>query len=118
MKPDPARVAEFLHHILQAIARITTYTSGLTDADFAANSQVQDAVIRNIEIMGEAAKNIISIDPDFSSRHTEIPLHDVYLMRNRLAHGYFSIDIALVWNAVKADIPALRKQIEAVISSP
>ena len=90
----------------------------MTEADFAANSQVQDAVIRNIGIMGEAAKNISLVDPDFAARHPDIPLHDVYLMRNRLAHGYFSIDIALVWNAVVTDIPALRKQIEAVIGSP
>jgi uncharacterized protein with HEPN domain len=87
MRPDPARVAEFMHHILQAITRISSYTSGLTEADFAANSQVQDAVIRNIEIMGEAAKNLNLIDPEFSARHPEIPLRDVYVMRNRLAHG-------------------------------
>jgi uncharacterized protein with HEPN domain len=99
MKPDPARVTEFLEHILQAISRISRYTSGMSHSDFAANSMVQDAVIRNIEIMGEAARNIELADPDFPAKHAGIPVRDIYLMRNRLSHGYFAVDLALVWNA-------------------
>ncbi len=118
MKPDPARAAEFLRHILEAIFRISSYTTGMSAAGFAANPLVQDAVIRNIEIMGEAAKNIEAADPGFQAKHPGIPLRDVYLMRNRLAHGYFSVDVSLVWNAVQSEIPALRAQIEAVLSSP
>jgi uncharacterized protein with HEPN domain len=57
---------------------------------------LQDAVIRNIEIMGEAAGNIEIADPGFPTNHPDLPLRDVYLMRNRLAHGYFEVDIALV----------------------
>jgi len=116
MKSGPGRTPDFLQHILEAIARISTYTAGMNEADFAANQMVQDAVIRNIENMGEAARNIEASDPDFISKHPQVPLRDVYLMRNRLAHGYFTVDIVLGWNAVKTDIPALREQILAIKS--
>jgi uncharacterized protein with HEPN domain len=118
MKPDPARAAEFLRHILEAISRISAYTAEMNAAEFAKNPLVQDAVIRNIEIMGEAAKNIEAVDPGFAAKYPGLPLRDVYLMRNRLAHGYFSVDIALVWNAVTTEIPVLRPQIEAILNHP
>lgn len=78
---------------------------------------VQDAVIRNIEIMGEAARKIDQLDPSFAATHPQVPLRNVYLMRNRLAHGYFSVDMGLVWNTVTAEIPLLRLQLEAILSS-
>ena len=115
MKVDPSRIPEYLRHLLQAIARIASYTDGMSEEEFSANSQVQDAVIRNIEIMGEAARNIENADPDFASKHAELYLRDVYLMRNRLAHGYFEVDIILVWNAVQSDIPPLKAQVEAIL---
>src|SRR5579862_8990023 len=87
MKPDPTRTPEFLSHILEAISRIQAYTRGMSSADFNRDVLVQDAVIRNIEIMGEAARNILTFDPSFAAAHPEIPLRDVYLMRNRVAHG-------------------------------
>ncbi len=118
MTANPARVAEFLQHILEAVSRITSYTSGMSEDDFTANSLVQDAVIRNIEIMGEAARKIELADPDFAARNPQLPLHDIYLMRNRLAHGYFSIDLALVWNSVRTEIPPLQLQIEAILNRP
>lgn len=115
MRPDPTRTPEFLLHILEAISRIQTYTSGMSSADFAGDPLVQDAVIRNIEIMGEAARNILNFDPSFAPAHPEIPLRDVYLMRNRVAHGYFTVDVAIVWNAVSSEIPALREHISKAI---
>lgn len=115
MKPDPGRTPEFLHHILEAISRILTYTGGMSGEDFAGESLVQDAVIRNIEIMGEAARNILHFDPAFAAAHPEIPLRDVYLMRNRVAHGYFSVDVAIVWNAVRSEIPALQQRIRKAL---
>jgi uncharacterized protein with HEPN domain len=64
MKPDPARAAEFLRHILEAISRISAYTAEMNAAEFAKNPLVQDAVIRNIEIMGEAAKTLKQLTQD------------------------------------------------------
>jgi uncharacterized protein with HEPN domain len=117
MKADPARVTEFLGHILQGISRISSYTSHMSEQDFVANPLVQDAVIRNIEVMGEAARNIEVADPEFATKNPRLPLHDIYLMRNRLAHGYFSIDLALVWNAVKTEVPPLKLEIESILNS-
>ncbi len=90
----------------------------MSEQEFIANLMVQDAVIRNIEIMGEAARNIEVADPDFAEKNPHLSLHDVYLMRNRLAHGYFSIDLALVWNVVKKEIPPLQLEIEAILNRP
>lgn len=96
MTANPARVAEFLQHIIQAVSRISSYTSG----------------------MSEAARKIELADPDFAAKNPQLPLHDIYLMRNRLAHGYFSIDLALVWNSVRTEIPPLQLQIEAILNRP
>ena len=72
---------------------------------------MQDAVIRNIEIIGEAAKNIQKHHLVFATQHPDIPWEDIYLMRNRVSHGYFSIDLEVVWKTVQRDIPELAQQI-------
>jgi uncharacterized protein with HEPN domain len=112
MKPDPSRVADYLRHILEAISRIGKYTSGMSEEGFSSSNLVQDAVIRNIEIMGEAARNIELHGQSIKGLCGELPLRDIYLMRNRLAHGYFSADISIVWNTVQKDIPALKQQVQ------
>ncbi|MFZ2958943.1 MAG: DUF86 domain-containing protein [Candidatus Ozemobacteraceae bacterium] len=111
MSKDNLRIPHFIDHILQAIKRISRYAQGLDEAAFLANDEKQDAVIRNIEIIGEAARNIERNYPDFAAQHQEIPWTDIYLMRNRLSHGYFSVDMELVWKTVQQDIPGLEKQI-------
>jgi len=78
------------------------------------NEQVQDAVLRNIEIIGEAARNIESNYPEFASQHSDVPWEDVYLMRNRICHGYFSVDLELVWKTVLRNIPELEQQIQSL----
>jgi uncharacterized protein with HEPN domain len=84
MKSDPLRIPDFLLHILEAIDRIQTYTHNMAEPDFQASQLVQDAVIRNIEILGEAARNIGFQAPDFETQYPQIPLRDIYSMRNRL----------------------------------
>lgn len=88
-KSDKLRIPEYLQHIFETIHRISRYTEDMTEAGFLENEMVQDAVIRNIEIMGEAANNIRQHHPDFAAQHQEIPWEDIYWMRNRVAHGYF-----------------------------
>lgn len=84
MKKNALRVPDYLGHILQAVERINTYTDDLDEAGFLQNQMAQDAVIRNIEIIGEAARNIEKQHPEFASLHPDIPWEDVYLMRNRV----------------------------------
>ena len=114
MSGDSPRVAEYLAHISQAIERIQRYTEDMDEAAFAADELIQDAVIRNLEIIGEACRNIERGDPGFAAAHPEIPLAFAYEMRNALAHGYFKVDLALVWKTVESDLPALYEQITSV----
>ena len=117
MSKDKLRVPEYLEHILSASQRIRRYTQGITESAFLENEQVQDAVLRNIEIIGEAARNIERSHPEFAAQHSEVPWEDVYLMRNRICHGYFSVDLELVWMTVQRYIPELEQQIQSLKNS-
>ena len=75
---------------------------------------VQDAVIRNFEVIGEASHNIEKLYPEFAAAHPELPLAFAYQMRNALAHGYFKIDLAIVWKTIQTDLPQLHALIGAV----
>jgi len=105
------RVTDYLRHILNAIERIDRYTTDMNEAGFLANELVQDAVIRNIEIIGEAANNIQRVDAAFAAHHDEIPWAVMYTMRNRVSHGYDQIDFEIVWRTVRSDLTALHAQI-------
>lgn len=108
------RVADYLGHILQAMARIERHTAGVDAAGFAASELIQDAVIRNLEVVGEAANNIQRVDPTFTAAHPEVPWAVMYAMRNRLSHGYDTIDLAVVWKVVERDLPILHEKIRAL----
>lgn len=110
MSQGPGRLADYLEHVVQAIDRITRYTAGLGAQQFHGSDMVQDAVIRNLEVVGEASRNIQRHHPAFSAAHPELPLMFAYEMRNALAHGYFKIDLQVVWNTLQQDLPRLREQ--------
>lgn len=105
------RLDDYLAHILEAIERIRRYTDGFSEQAFLDNPLVQDAVIRNIEIIGEASKNIEKHCTVFANAHPELPLAVAYQMRNAVAHGYFKVDFAIVWNTIQSDLPALHAQV-------
>ncbi|MDR6856605.1 DUF86 domain-containing protein [Variovorax guangxiensis] len=113
--PEASRVRSFLQHAVEAIQRVANYTSGLNEAGFLADAMVQDAVIRNIEVMGEAARNVERHDPEFARLHPDIPWKDVYAMRNRVSHGYFTVDLSIVWQAIQRDIPLLGAQLQRLL---
>jgi uncharacterized protein with HEPN domain len=79
------------------------------------DEKTQDAVIRNIEIIGEAAKNVERSDPNFVRQHDEVPWAEIYLMRDRVAHGYFSVDLEVVWATIQTDLPELGAQIRTLL---
>ena len=108
------RVADYLGHILQAMARIERHTAGVDAGGFAASELVQDAVIRNLEVIGEAANNIQRVDPAFTTAHPQVPWAVMYAMRNRLTHGYDTVDMAVVWKVVERDLPLLKAQVAAL----
>jgi uncharacterized protein with HEPN domain len=77
----------------------------------------EDAVIRNLEVIGEASRNIRQRYPAFGDAHPELPLASAYEMRNALAHGYFKVDLAIVWQTLEKDLPELQAQTRAVIEA-
>ena len=114
--PEVLRVQDYLEHVLDAIHRINRYVAGMDHAAFLANEEKQDAVIRNIEIISEAARNIMRKYPEFASSHPELPWGSTYGMRNVVAHGYFKVDLAIVWKTIQSDLPRLEKQVTNLLA--
>ncbi|HEX8036312.1 MAG TPA: DUF86 domain-containing protein [Ktedonobacterales bacterium] len=103
-----------LDEMLQCIALIRSYTTGLTAETFEQQQALQDAIVHRIEILGEAASQL----PDtVKSQHTDIPWRVIVDMRNRLIHGYFAVRLDLVWQVATTDIPALETQLHALRDS-
>jgi uncharacterized protein with HEPN domain len=94
--------------ILDAIDRIASYVEGMSYEGFLADRKTQDAVTRNIEIIGEAAR---ALPEDFKGRHTRIPWDDIVGMRNVIVHQYFGILPDVVWDVITNELPTLRSQI-------
>ncbi len=115
MTDKTARAAEYLGHILQAITRIQRYTCDTAEHDFLTSDLIQDAVIRNFEIIGETSRNIERNCPEFAAAHQDLPLLNAYEMRNALAHGYFRVDLEIVWKTIQNDFPALQRQVETIV---
>lgn len=108
------RVPDYLSHILKAIERIDRYTADMDEVAFLNSELVQDAVIRNIEIIGEAANNIQRVAPEFAAQHDDIPWLVMYTMRNRVSHGYDKVDLEIVWKTIQGDLPVLHQQVQAI----
>jgi uncharacterized protein with HEPN domain len=102
---------EFIGHILIGIEKIERHTKGLDLQGFLANDLIQDAVIRNLEVIGEASKNILKHYPEFSTSRPEIQFGAAYQMRNAVSHGYFAVDLKIVWSTVERSIPELKTQL-------
>jgi uncharacterized protein with HEPN domain len=103
--------------MLEAVERIERYARGKTHGAFIHDDQLQDAVVRNIEIIGEAARNIERHAPAFVAAHDEIPWAALHAMRNRVSHGYWTVDLDAVWQVVQRDVPILGEQIRGLLSS-
>jgi uncharacterized protein with HEPN domain len=115
MTRDPQRLQDYLEHILEAIKRIEAYCADIDELGFINSQLIQDAVIRNFEVIGEASKNIERLFPEFLAKHPELPLLIAYEMRNALAHGYFKVDLQIVWKTIEANLPNLETQITKII---
>lgn len=98
----------YLEHILEAIGKIENFTHETSRIDFDRNVMIQDAVIRNIEIIGEATKRITK---QFTQSHPEIPWQDMAGMRDKLIHDYLDVDIDVVWKTIEVDLPLLKGMI-------
>ena len=110
MSRDPQRLPDYLGHILEAIERIQAYVADVDEVGFLSSKLIQDAVIRNLEVIGEASRNIEHVHPEFAAAHPELPL----ALANDLAHGYFKVDLEIVWKTVQRNLPDLHAQITEV----
>ena len=85
------------------------------EVEFLTDERTQDAVIRNFEVIGEAAKNIEQRYPEYAKKNSAVPWRSVYEMRNALAHGYFKIDVKIVWRTIEVDLPEIESQIQKLM---
>ncbi|CAA7615913.1 DUF86 domain-containing protein [Magnetospirillum sp. SS-4] len=102
-----------IEDILEAVERIRRYTAGMTEEAFIADGRTVDAVIRNLEIVGEAAKRVPA---PICDRHPEIPWSRMTEMRNILVHEYHSIDPAIVFDTIRHDLPPLVGPLRSVLN--
>ncbi len=102
----------FIEHILESIRLIQTYTDQLSKDDFLASLQVQDAVTRRLEIIGEAVKNLPS---DLKGQHAEVPWRQIARMRDVLIHRYFGVDLELTWKTLRKDLPELEQKLSRIL---
>jgi len=110
------RLHDYLQHIIAAIERINAYTAGLDHAAFMHDARTQDAVIRNLQIIGEAAQNIRQRHPDFVAANPAVPWRSAYGMRNALTHGYFNVGLERVWATVQTDLPPFEAQLRTLLA--
>lgn len=100
-----------LDEILASIAMIQTYLAQMTQAQFLAQPLIQDGVVRRLEIIGEAATQLPA---DLKARFTAVEWRAMTTMRNRLIHGYFAVNLTIVWDTIQHDLPVLETQIRAI----
>jgi len=102
----------YIKDILDCIDKIEKYVKGLSFEDFTKNKMVIDAVVRNFEIIGEAAKNISS---EVKARYNKIPWKEMAGMRDKTIHEYFGVDLKIIWKTIKQSLPALKKAIKVIL---
>lgn len=108
------RLPDYLDHMRQAIVDAQSFTEGMAQEDFIQDKRTQQAVVMSLIVLGEAATKVMDQHPAFTERHKQIPWRSMRGMRNRIAHGYFDINLEVVWDTVQTALPTLKSQLDAL----
>lgn len=103
----------YLQDMLTGIERIESYIEGFNFRQFKQDYKTVDAVIRNFEVIGEAAKNL---PEEIKSKYLEVPWAEMYLLRNKISHEYFGVDYEIIWDVAVNYLPKNKKQIESILN--
>ena len=106
------RDKDFPIDIVEAMELIDLYTKGMTYKKFLKDRKTRDAVVRNFEVMGEAAKNITAA---FKAMHPEVPWKTIAGLRDKLIHFYFGVDYKIVWNIIRKEFPKIIKPVAEIL---
>ncbi len=101
----------FIEHILESIRDIESFIAGVSKESFMKNKEKQSAVVRQIEIIGEASKNL---SEDFKAKYPEVSWREIIGSRDKIIHHYFGVDLEIVWEIITINLPTLKKQIENI----
>jgi uncharacterized protein with HEPN domain len=114
----PERVEDYLEHIASAIERAIRYTESMESlAALEQDEQAQDAIVRTLTVIGEAAVRIQKAAPEFVAAHPELPWSPMRSIRNKVVHDYFDVAWDVVWDTVKQDLPPLLEQVKSLLNS-
>ncbi|MBI4155411.1 DUF86 domain-containing protein [Candidatus Woesearchaeota archaeon] len=102
----------FIRHILEAIGNIESFSRGISREKFDKDKLIQSAIIRQIEVIGEAVKNV---PVDFTNKHPNIEWKKIAGTRDKIIHHYFGIDLDTVWDVIEKDLPKLKKDIKKLL---
>ena len=108
------RAADYVRHMLEAAQLACSYVKGFDQSAFIGDRRTQQAVILNLVVIGEAATKLAAEELELVHRFPELPWKNMRGMRNRIAHGYFDIDLTIVWQTVQTGLPTLIEQLTAI----
>ena len=113
----PERVTDYLEHIADAIERAIRYVGNQKDLEaLEKDQQAQDAIVRTLAIIGEAANRVQKASPEFVANHPELPWNQMRAIRNKVIHDYFEVAWDVVWDTVKVDLPPLLQQVKVLLT--
>ncbi|CAN7152965.1 DUF86 domain-containing protein [Pseudorhodoferax sp. LjRoot39] len=114
---DTLRLPDYLEHMLQAANQALEFVDGMDETAFAADRRTQQAAIFNLLVLGEAAGNVLAVDPVFAAQHPELPWRVIRATRNRLMHGYFDLNLTVVWGTIQNELPALLQMLPTMLAA-
>ena len=109
------KLADFLDHIAEASRLARDYVAGMSKESFLKDRRTQQAVVLNLMVIGEAAARIVNEHKEFAAAHSQIPWAQMRGMRNRMAHGYFAVDLNIVWDTIQSSLPSLESHVAAAL---